>query len=376
MTRLSLIFTLSLLTCLTALRASGQTEPAKYSLVQPGAPLAENSFAVFCPTNILQREVVSEPQFGAEWSYSGRDWTTFPEPPKQHRFPIDPARFQSVVLAHRTVPAAIAVSFERVEATQDSDPVTLAKILRNNREAHAQFRLLSETNQRIAGVDGSLAEYVELRHGELMRVRHWITHYNGVVCQLQLYVPYDHPELLEMGGPDGFPLLLHFRDATRHRTVLKDVDVPRQYVSRYGYRIDLAGDDWVPEVFDPYIPAAETLMCTRNQGGIAVVPLSTLGQQVDRAPLLDAMIWLSELPANKLKPRRVQEGNLEGVAFEYVWGDEEETIRMRGKALCSATQGYLALAWINTNSPLSPDVLDQWLAQVSFTDTAAASPPR
>jgi hypothetical protein len=115
-------------------------------------------------------------------------------------------------------------------------------------------------------------------------------------------------------------------------------------------------------------------MCTRNQGGIAVVPLSTLGQEVDRAPLLDAMMWLSELPLNNLKPRPVQEGNLEGIAFEYVWGDEEETIRMRGKALCSATQGYLVLAWINTNSTLSPDVLDQWLAQVSFTETTADAP--
>jgi hypothetical protein len=360
---------------LTALQASAQSEPTKYTASQPEQRLTQDSFAVFCPTNILQREDVSRPWFGAQWSYSGRDWTSCPEPPKKHRFPIDPARFECVILAHRTVPAAITVSFERVEATQDSDPVTLAKILRNNREAHAKFRLLSETNQRIAGVDGSLAEYVELRQGKLMRVRHWITHYNGVVCQLQLFVPYEHPELLTIGGPEGFPLLLHFRDATRNRSVLKDVDVPRQYVSRYGYRIDLDGDDWVPEVFDPYIPAAEHLMCTRNQGGIAVVPLSTLGQTVDRAALLDAMIWLGELPAKKLKTRRVQEGNVEGVAFEYVWGNEEETIRMRGKALCSATQGYLALAWINTNSPLSPDVLDHWLAQVTFTDTAAASPP-
>ena len=361
--------------CLTVLRASGQSEVANYTVVKPGEPLAANSFAVFCPTNILRREDVSRPGFGTEWSYSGRDWTPYPEPRKKRRFPVDPARFEYVVLAHRTVPAALAVSFERVEAAQDSEPVTLAKILRYNREAHAKFRLLSETSQRIAGVDGSLAEYVELRQGTLMRVRHWITHYNGVVCQLQLYVPYGHPELMEMGGPGGFPLLLHFRDPTRNRSVLKDADIPRSYVSHYGYRIDLGGGDWVPEIYDPYIPAAENLMCTRNQGGIAVVPLSTLGQEVDRAALLDAMIWLGELPADKLKPRRVQEGNLEGVAFEFVWGDEEETIRMRGKALCSTTQGYLALAWINTNSPLSPEVLDQWLAQVSFTDTAAAWPP-
>jgi hypothetical protein len=365
---------------LTALPAAAQTEPAKYSVIQPGDPLKagdplkQDSFAVFCQTNIPTREDVSRPGFGADWSYSARDWQSCPDTRKKRRFPVDPNRFECVVLAHRTVPAYLTVSFERVEATQDSDPVTLAKILRYNREAHAKFRLLRETNQRIAGVDGALAEYVELRQGKLMRVRHWITHYNGVICQLQLFVPYEHPELSEMGGPDGFPLLLHFRDGIRHRTVLKDADVPRHYVSRYGYSIDLGEGDWVPEVFDPYIPAAEYLMCTRNQGGIAVVPLSTFGQEVDRAPLLDAMIWLGELPAKKLKPRRVQEGNLEGVAFEFVWGDEEEAIRMRGKALCSATQGYLVLAWINTNSTLSPDVLDQWLAQVSFTDTSTASP--
>jgi hypothetical protein len=375
--RINLIPALSLLIagCLTGLRASGQSEVAKYTSVQPGQPLARDSFAVFCPTNIPGREDVPQPGFGAEWSYSGRDWKPCPESRKRRRFPIDPTRFQHVVLTHRTLPAALAVTFERVEAAEDSDPVTLAKILRYNREAHARFRLLSETSQRIAGVDGSLAEYVELQHGTLMRVRHWITHYNGVVCQLQLYVPYEHPELMELGGPGGFPVLLHFLGATRNRSVLKDADIPRSYVSRYGYRIDLGGGDWVPEVYDPYIPAAENLMCTRNQGGIAVVPLSTLGQEVDRAALLDAMIWLGELPADKLKPRRVQEGNVEGVAFEIVFGDEEETIRMRGKALCSATQGYLVLAWINTNSPLSPEVLDQWLAQVSFTDTAAAWPP-
>jgi hypothetical protein len=362
--------------CLTVLRASGESV-AKYRAVQPGQPLAPDSFAVFCPTNIPAREDIPKPEFGAEWCYSGRDWKLCPETRKRRRFPIDSSRLQHVVLAHRVVPAALAVTLERVEATEDSDPVTLAKILRYNREAHAKFRLMSETNQRIAGVDGSLAEYVELRQGTLMRVRHWITHYNGVVCQLQLYVPYDHPELMEMGGPGGFPLLLHFLGATRNRSVLKDADIPRKFVSRYGYRIDLGGGEWIPGVYDPYIPAAENLMCTRNQGGIAVVPLSTLGQEVDRAALLDAMIWLGELPADKFssKPRPVQEGNLQGLAFEVVLGDEEETIRMRGKALCSAMQGYLALAWINTNSPLSPEVLDHWLAQVSFTDTAAPWPP-
>ena len=361
--------------CLTGLQASGQSEVAKYTAVQPGKPLVADSFAVFCPTNIPGREDVPQPTFGAEWSYSGRDWKPCPDSRKRRRFPVDPARFQYVVLAHRAVPAILVVSFERVEAAQDSEPVTLAKILRYNREAHAKFRLLNETSQRIAGVDGSLAEYVELRSGTLMRVRHWITHYNGVVCQLQLYVPHDHPELMQLGGPGGFPLLLRFLDATRNRSILKDADIPRRYVSQYGYRIELEPGEWVPNVYDPYIPAAENLMCTRNQGGIAVVPLSMFGQEVDRAALLNTMIWLGELPPFSSKPRRVREGNLEGIAFELVFGDEEETIRMRGKALSSATQGYLTLAWINTNSPLSPDVLDQWLAQVSFTDTAVSWPP-
>lgn len=316
-----------------------------------------------------------QPEFGVEWSYAPRDWRPCPDTRKKRRFPVDPNRFSQTIFVHRTAPVYLTISFERVEAAQDSDPVTLAKILRFNREAHAQFRLVSETSRKIAGVDGSLSEYVELRQGELMRVRHWITHYNGVVCQLQLLVPYDHPELLEIGGPDGFPLSLRFLDAIRNRTVLNDADVPRDYVSKYGYRINLAAGDWVPEVYDPYIPAAEHLMCTRNQGGIAVVPLSTLGQEVDRTALIEAMLWVAELPAKKLKPRPVHEGNLEGIAFEYVWGDEEETIRIRGKVLCSTTHAYLTLAWINTNSPLPADVLEQWLAQVTFTDTATAWPP-
>ena len=147
--------------CLTGLRASAQSDVTKYTVVQPGKPLLADSFAVFCPTNIPGREDVPQPGFGAEWSYSGQDWKPCPDSRKRRRFPVDPARFQYVVLAHRAVPAILVVSFERVEAAQDSEPVTLAKILRYNREAHAKFRLLNETSQRIAGVDGSLAEYVE-----------------------------------------------------------------------------------------------------------------------------------------------------------------------------------------------------------------------
>jgi len=100
--------------CLTGLRASGQSEVAKYTALQPGQPLAANSFAVFCPTNIPAREDVPQSAFDAEWSYSGRDWKPCPETRKRRRFPIDPTRFQHVVLAHRTVPAALAITFERV----------------------------------------------------------------------------------------------------------------------------------------------------------------------------------------------------------------------------------------------------------------------
>src|SRR5262245_34239281 len=92
--------------CLTGPPASGQSEVGKYTALRPGQPLALDSFAVFCPTNIPGREDIPQPAFGAEWSYSGRDWKPCPESRKRHRFPIDPTSFQYVVLAHRTVPAA------------------------------------------------------------------------------------------------------------------------------------------------------------------------------------------------------------------------------------------------------------------------------
>jgi hypothetical protein len=92
------VFSLLITGRLTGLQASGQSEAAKYTVVQPGQPLARDSFAVFCATNIPAREDVRKPEFGAEWSYSGRDWQSCPDTrKKKRRFPIDPNRFQYIV---------------------------------------------------------------------------------------------------------------------------------------------------------------------------------------------------------------------------------------------------------------------------------------
>ena len=68
------VFSLLIAGWLPGLQASGQSEPATYTVIPAGQPMARNSFAVFCPTNIPAREDVRKPEFGAEWSYSGRDW--------------------------------------------------------------------------------------------------------------------------------------------------------------------------------------------------------------------------------------------------------------------------------------------------------------
>ena len=341
-----------------------------------GKPLSPNTFEIFNPANIPNPQHDPRPAFRAQLTYSARDWAVYSEPRSRGRMPADPTRYDRTVLSHRTVPAALAFSFEQVEAAADSDPLTLAKILRFNREAHARFRMLHESTRRIAGVEGAQAEYVQLRNKKLMRVRHWITHYNGVVCQLELLVPYEHPELLDLGGSHGFPLVLELFDPQRNRPVLKDADIPRTFASPYAYQVNLGEGEWIPGAHDPFISSAEYVAYTRNQGGIAVVPFSTLGQNLDPAALLNAMVWLGELPTAHMlaKPRRLLEGKLEGITFETLSGDEQEMIRMRAKAVCSATHAYLAVAWINTNAPLGPEVLEQWLNKVTFSQDAAPWP--
>ena len=343
-----------------------------------GTRPAPGTYEVFNPANIPERQDSPEPAFHAKFSYSGRDWEVLPEPPKPSRRPADPNRYLRTVMSHRSVPAALAVSFEAVETTADTDPAILAKILRYNREANAQFRLLNETTHTLAGVEGAQAEYVQLRKKKLRRVRHWVTHYNGVVCQLELIVPYEHPELLELGGRQGLPVLLEFFDRVRNRPLLKEAEIPRTFDSPYGYHVNLGEGEWIPGAHDPYIPLAEYVAYTRNQGGIAVVPLGTLGQDFGPEALLNTMVWLGEMPTQDIvgRPRRLLEGKLQGLTLETLSGDEEEMIRMRGKAVCSPTHAYLAVAWINTNSPLGPEVLDQWLNKVTFAQESPSWPAK
>ena len=359
------------------LAACSAAEVAVYTpaTIAPGMSPAPNTFEPFNPAKIPGRVDVPEPSFRAQFAYAGSDWEVYDEPPKPGRRPRDPTRFQHIVLLHRSVPAGMSISFEHVESTSDADPVTLAKILRYNREGNAKFRLLGETNRSVDGVDGAQAEYVQLRKKKLMRVRHWTAHYNGIVYQLELVVPYEHPELLQLGGTQGFPMLVRFSDRARNRPLLKDDAIPRSFASPYGFRVELGDGEWIPYGQDPYISLAEYAAYTRNQGGIAVVPLSTLGENLGPAALLEAVVWLAELPTKDMMapPRRVVEGNLQGITFETLCGDEEEMIRARAKAICSSNHAYLAVAWINTNSPLGPEVLDQWLNKISFAQDAAFS---
>lgn len=342
----------------------------------PEKPLAANQFEVFDAGNIPHARNEERPLHRARFVYSGRDWEIVPAPPSPRRIPVDPAQLQKTTLGHRTVPVALTILFERVEAAADSDPVTLAKILRYSREAQAKFRLLKETTRRLGGVEGAEADYVQLRRGKLMRIRHWVAHYNGVACQLQLVVPYDHPELLRIGGDFGFPVRLSFGDAERKRPLLKDAEIPRRYESPYGYRVNLGGGEWIPNAVDPFIPTAEYVAYTRNQGGIAVVPVSTFGLDLETTPLLEVLLALSEVPLrNRVGAlQHITEGELQGVMVETVFGDEAESIRMRAKAVRSPNQGYLAVAWINTNALAGPGVLDQWLNQISFRPDAPAYP--
>jgi hypothetical protein len=357
--------------------ASSAAEVVLYKAVTatPGAPLAPGSFEVFNSAKIPEPVDAPEPSFRAGFVYSGRDWQAYQGGKANHRLP-DPTRYHQIFLSHRTVPAALVISFEQVDSAADADPVTLAKILRFNREANAKFRVLNETTRSVAGVEGTQAEYVQLRKKKLVRVRHWITQYNGVVCQLELIVPYENSELLELGGRQGFPLKLEFSDRTRNRPLLKDAEIPRSFVSPYGYRVELGDGEWIPGAHDPYISLAEYAAYTRNQGGIAVLPLSTLGQDLAAPALLDAVVWLGEVPTKDMieRPGRIVEGKLQGMSFETLSGDEEEMIRMRAKAICSPNHAYLAVAWINTNSPLGPGVLDQWLNKISFVQDAAPWP--
>ncbi len=372
--RLLLLFVLAVLSA----RSSFAAETAPFKAVTPtpaGARLSAGTFEVFNPANIPEPVDVPEPSFRAQFFYSGRDWQVYVEPPTHSHRPEDVTRHQRIFLSHRAVPAGLVISFERVESAADADPVTLAKILRFNREASSNFRVLSESPRRFAGVDGIQSEYVKLRKKKLIRVRHWITHYNGVVCQIELLVPYEHPELLDLGGNHAFPLRLEFPDRSRNRPLLKDADIPRTFASAYGYRIDLGDGEWIPACNDPYISLAEYVAYTRNQGGIAVVPLSTLGLEVDSVALLDAVGSLGDLPnQERLDLRHISEGKLRGITFDTYLGNEDGMIHVRAKAICSTNHAYLALAWVNTNSPLGPEALDQWLKKISFDQNAAAWP--
>lgn len=266
--------------------------------------------------------------------------------------------------------------FERVETAADSDPVTLAKILRYSREAQAKFRLLRETTRRLGVVEGAEAEYVQLRKGKLMRIRHWVAHYNGVACQLQLVVPYEHPELLSIGGTSGFPLQVSFLDAQRKRPLLKDSEIPRHYDSPYGYQVRLGNGEWIPNAVDPFIPTAEYVAYTRNQGGLAVVPVSTFGLAIEPEAFLQALLALGEQsPSRRLGSLRpITEGALQGLIAESLAGDEEESLYLQVRALAGAHQGYVAIAWINTNALIPPGTLDRWLDQVTFHPGSAAYP--
>ncbi len=341
-----------------------------------GTRLEPNTFEAFNPGKVPGAIEEPRPAFKATFTYGGRDWEVYSEPRKPSRRPIDPKEYQRTVLVHRSVPAVLAISFEQVEAAADADPATLAKILRYNREANANFKVLNEAIRSLAGVEGTQTEYVQPRKKKLLRVRHWIAQFNGVVYQMELMVPYDHPELLDVGGPTGFPVLLEFFEHARNRPLLKDADIPRTFASSYGYRIDLGDGDWIPDAHDPYIGLAEYVAYTRNQGGIAVVPFSTMGQDVDPDVLLNAMVWLGELPTRDMlyRPERVINGKLQGITFETMSGDEEQMIRMQTLALCSSNYAYLAVAWINTNTALGPEVLQQWLSKVSFAPDTAHLP--
>src|SRR4051794_26352837 len=69
-----------------------------YIAVAPGnSQPTPNSFEVFNSTNIAARVDVPEPSFRAQFSYSGRDWEEYSEPPRSKRIPTDPNRFQHIV---------------------------------------------------------------------------------------------------------------------------------------------------------------------------------------------------------------------------------------------------------------------------------------
>jgi hypothetical protein len=340
-----------------------------------GTRLAPGTFEPFNPTNIPEVVDVPEPSFRARFFYSGRDWQVYVEPPGHSRRPVDVTRYQRIFLSHRAVPVGLIISFEQVESAADSDPITLANILRFNLEATANFRVLGETNRLLAGVEGMQTEYLKLRKKKLVRARQWITHLNGVVCQIELMVPCDHPELLGVGGALGFPLRLEFLERTRNRPLLKHADIAHSFVSPYGYRIELGDGEWIPACHDPYIPLAEYVAYTRNQGGIAVLPLSTLGLELDPVGLLDAVIWLGDLPGQeKLNLRHIGDGKMRGVSFDTLSGNEDGMVRIRAKAISSTNSAFLAVAWINTNAPLGPEVLDQWLNKISFDRDSASWP--
>ena len=332
-------------------------------------------FQAFDSTNIPACQIQAEVSFRAQILYSARDWEFAQASPERTRIPRDSSRLEHLVLEHKTLPLSVSITFEKVEAPNDSDPLTLTKILRYSREANSKFHVLREETRSVSGVEGMESEYVELVEGQLFHIRHWITHVNGTVYQLQLLAPYDHSELLQIGGSSGYPVALELLDKTRTRPLVKDADVSRTFDSPNGFHVNLGEGDWIPGVFDSYIPYADYVAYTRNQGGIAIMSLGTFGQNLETPVLLRAMASVGGLLPGRagFAPQPVSHGGLEGLGFNTTRG-KEEVIRTHVKLVRNSGHAYLLAAWINTNSATPPEMLEQWLNKITFTPQSVAYP--
>ena len=253
------------------------------------------------------------------------------------------------------------------------DNEQLAEICKANlRSAATSSRVLSENPVRRAGLAGIQIETEGKLGNNQFFYRNWVTVTNGYAYQLVSWGRLEDTEAVRRKSQEMFSRF-ELIDYTARTADPASKDF---HSTNFQYTANLRGSGWRPSaIIAKSVPAAE--FAAYNPGeeaGFYIVPITLMDQKPSEEALIQALLGMLNVPypSDKISNRKkIGEGNLEGMEFDYGPTGPAEKIFYRIKMLKNLSFAYLVVAYYASNGRNSDKALEEALARVVFPPAPA-----